>query len=320
MSKLWTPKQTFDVPAPRNAKDRALLCGFNERACEEYWASEAASRNHATFFVAGQTKEREDTVRLWDIFRQVTGMDPDVTPQPDGDCVAAGARDTVECLQALEIFKGDREEFREIHPTFHYATGRVLVGKNQLRGSAGSIGGWQATAIKKYGVLDASLPGIPNYNKATSQAWGDDKKVGGVSFRDFMDAAADRVVRETARVKPIEEVFDSLSNKYPLTIAASFGYTMKPNRDGYHRASGSWSHQMSLWGYSISGNWVAIKNQWGRAAHGKLIDFETEEPWPPGFLRVPISDFENHLRRAECIAYSNFDGFPEQLYDYSKLG
>ena len=78
---------------------------------------------------------------------------------------------------------------------------------------------------------------------------------------------------------------------------------------------------MQIWGFSISGDWVAIKNQWGRKIHGVIEDLETGELWPGGFLRVRLDDFEKkHLRGSECIAYSRFQGFPEQRFDYGQLG
>ena len=317
----WEPKQKFNVPAPRNASERSLLCGVALKEIEPYWDSSAAADAHATFFIAGQTIAREDTVRLWDIFRTVTGKDPDTTPQPTGNCVAAASDDVMELLQATQIFQGERQEFRDIHSSYHYATGRVIIGKNRLRGGAGSIGGWQAAAHKQFGVTEMGLPGLPAYTKRNVDAWGDDREAEGKSFRDFMKPAKERLVKSTARVQSMDQIFDALSNGHPLTIASNRGYSMKPRRDGYHRPSGRWSHQMSLWGYSVSKDWIAIKNQWGRAAHGTLKDFETGEPWPPGFLRVRLSDFETkHLRGSETIAYSRFEGFPEQRFDHGVLG
>lgn len=321
MTQVWTPsKPRWDNPEPRNAAERAALCGFSLDEVERYWESSAAADNHVEFFIANQTQSRADAVRLWEIFRKVTGTDPDVTPQPDGDCVAAAGRDALEILQACEIDRGDREEFREIHPSFHYATSRVLIGKNRLRGGAGSVGGWLATALERYGCLDQSLPGVPRYDKKTSKAWGDDRKAYGRSFRDFMESAADRVVKSTARVRTEDQVADALSNRYPVTIAARFGYRMKPDREGFHRVGTPWNHQMTVLGYSRRRDWWAIKNQWGPRIHGVLIDFDTDEQWPGGFLRVRGNDFERHLGRSEAIAYSDFQGFPEQRFDHSFMG
>jgi len=317
MSKLWQPGQKFNVDAPRNAADRKQLCGVAIDEIEPYWDSSAAADNHSEFVIAGQTQERQKTVRLWLPYKEATGQNPDTTPQPTGNCVAAAADDVLELLQALAIMAGKRRKFRSIHSSFHYATGRVLIGKNRLRGRPGSIGGWQAAALEQFGATHMELSGLPDYTKKFVDAWGDDRKALGKSFRDFMDPASTHIVGSTARVKPMEGVFDSLSNLHPMTIAGSFGYSMKPGRDGYHEIGKPWSHQMSLWGYSIPDDWVAIKNQWGRAVHGQVIEPGTGLRWPPGFLCVRLSDFARHLRVAECIAFSRFKGFPEQRFDHT---
>jgi len=322
MAKIWIPRQKFDVPEPRNAADRAQLCGFNLEEAIRYWDSSQAADDHERFFIAGATTARPDTVRLWELWREITGMDPDCTPQPTGNCVAAASDDVVQGTMCADIKAGDREEWRDIHSAFHYATGRVLIGKNRLRGGPGSIGGWQAKAHKEYGVLAIS-DGLPNYTKKNVDAWGDDKPAQGQTFREHMPAAADFLIKSTAQVTTMSEVMDSLANNHFLTIASNCGYTMKAKggERGFHRPSGNWSHQMSIWGYSEKYDWIAIKNQWGRSAHGHLVDLETGDPWPPGFLRVRLEDFErHHLRGSECIAYSRFKGFPEQRFDHSVLG
>jgi len=322
MSVRFPSRRRAVVAPPRNAAERKALCGFVESQIEAYWDSAAAADNHRPFFIAGATRERQQTVRGWEIFQKVTGRDPDCIPQPTGDCVAASAGEMVELVQCVDITRGDREEFRDINPAFHYATGRVLVGNNRLRGGPGSIGGWQATALTTHGAL-AFDDSQPKYNKRNVDAWGDDRKAEGKSWRDYQQQAADRVIGSTARIQAMLEMFDAQSNGYFQTIASNRGYSLKPEggETGYHVPSGSWSHQMGVWGYSIPFDWVAIKNQWGPKIHGRIRDPETGELWPPGFLKVRLDDFEKkHLRGSECITYSQFDGFPEQRFDHQHLG
>jgi len=160
---------------------------------------------------------------------------------------------------------------------------------------------------------------LPDYNKQTVQAFGDDRKVNGKSFRDYMEVAGKTLVGTTARIDSMGHLFEALGSKYPITIASNRGYAMMPDRDGFHRPSGGWNHQMGVWGYSISGGWIAVKNQWGDV-HGQIVDFNTKKKWPPGFLRVRIEDFEKyHFRGAEVIAYSRFSGFPQKKYDHRAL-
>lgn len=305
---------------PKNQGERLDLCaGYDPKLVEAYWDANAGE--HATFFLAGQTDPPPDSVRLWKIWQEVGegGVNPDLTPQPTGNCVAAAADDVIELLQLCEIHAGEAERYRPIYNPYHYATGRVLIGKNRLRGGAGSIGGWQAKAIEQYGVVYLR-DGLPDYNKRNVDNWGDDRKAAGQSFRDYMEEGAEHCCGATSRLDSIGHLFEALGSMHPITIASNRGYTMKPGRDGFHRASGSWSHQMSIWGYGKKGpkTWVAIKNQWGNV-HGKVLDPETGEPWPPGFICVHLDEFESkHFRGAETIAFSRFYGYPQQAYDHSQ--
>ena len=296
---------------PRNSRHRRRLSGWaGPRATETYWDRHAG--DHASFFIAGQTAERLSEVRLWDIFTKATGFNPDLTAQPTGDCVAASASDAVECLSSVKIANGSYEEYHFNYVPYHYATGRVLIGKNQLRGGAGSVGGWQAKALEQYGVIRGDLAELPEYNEHNADAWGDGRDAEGQSFRDYLDQGSQNIVKSTARLTTMSEVFDSLSNCYPLTIASNRGYSMTPDSQGYHRPRGSWSHQMSIWGYSIAEDWIAIKNQWSDV-HGNTLVL------PKGFLKVHLDEFERlHLRGSETIAYSNFVGFPEQRFDFNR--
>ncbi len=305
----------YDVPEPRNEAERKALCGFNASAMEAYW--DKRGDMHQSFFLAQQTEAPPDTVRLWELVIEVTGEDPDITPQPTGNCVAAACGESCEVLQCSEIAAGQDEEFRRIFNPFHYATGRVLVMKNSLKGQAGANGGAVAEAMKLHGVIQISQ-NLPVYNKANVDAWGDGRSAQGKSFRDFLEEGAKTVIQSTARITSMSHLFESLGSRYPLTIASNTGYSMKPNRDGFHQVSTTWSHQMSIWGYSISGGWIGIKNQWGDV-HGDVVDHDGEE-WPPGFLKVRIEEFEKrHFRGAEVITYSNFKGFPQRKYDHRAL-
>lgn len=300
---------------PRNATERLALCGFNSSAAEAYWDKHADK--HQTFFIAGQTEPPPETVRLWEMVVEVTGENPDISPQPTGNCVAAAVGESAELLQCSEIVRGEAHEFHKIYNPFHYATGRVLIMRDQLRGQAGASGGAVAEAVRVHGLVPI-MPGLPDYNKANVDAWGDGRKAEGKSFRDFMEVGARNIIKATARVQSMGHVFEAIGSRYPLTIASNAGLSMKPDRDGYHRYVTRWNHQMSVWGYSRRYNWAAIKNQWGDV-HGDIVDEDGCE-WPPGLLRVHLDEFEaRHFRGSETIVYSNLEGFPERIYDHRNL-
>lgn len=307
------------VAEPTTAKECLDLCGWGGAAIAmNEW--DRIGDQFAAPVVTGARPGDDGaggTVRGWDIFRKVTGKEPDLTPQPTGNCVAAAADDIVELTQAVQIAAGDVARFEEIYNPFHYATGRVLIGRNQLRGGAGSVGSWQAKALEQYGGVALATPNLPDYTKANVDAWGDDRSAGGVSFREFLEIGGKTIVKTTARVTSWPQLRAMLNQFKFATIASNRGYAMSPDRDGFHRPSGTWSHQISVQGYSESNairgrEWVGLKNQWGDR-HGHLVDFETDEAWPYGYLRVRLDDFVKYhlgMSGCECIVYSGFEGFP----------
>jgi hypothetical protein len=52
---------------------------------------------------AGDRLAKITTFRAWEKLRKVTGHDPDNTPQPTGNCVAAAAERVLEMTQAVQI-------------------------------------------------------------------------------------------------------------------------------------------------------------------------------------------------------------------------
>jgi hypothetical protein len=261
------------------------------------------------FFIAGQTNPTAGrTARLWDLVRKVLKQDTPNYPQGSGDCVSFGAKNAVEYLECAEIARGDAEEFRPAFPPYLYATGRVLVGNGRMAGRAGSVGSWMAKAVIDYGVLRADLAGVPPYSGAVADRWGN-----GADFRQFLDEGRKHPVRSAARIDDWDALVAAIVNGYPCTIASNAGFAMKAGRDGFHARRGVWPHQMCVVaaGDDPRRPWAGLLNSWGDV-HGRLDDFETNEPWPAGTLRVTRDAVEDMLRTGECFAYSQFDGFPQQ--------
>jgi len=286
-------------------------------------ADETAAAFAKPFFVAGQVESGAGKcARLHKVVEKVTGKSLYIGPQLTGDCVSTSSFMTAQIRSCIEIAKGDFANYKKLFTPFHYATGRVLVGKNRLRGGAGSIGGWQAEANATYGWLAEEDNGGLVYSKAIADAWGDDKKSQGKSFRDFMVVAKDSNLEQWSRVQSWNEARDGMWHGYPLTIGSNRGYTMKPDKDGFHRPSGTWSHQLTLFAFweNVKVPAVAIGNTWG-GVHGEVKDPETGEPLPKGVLLVRLEDFvKYHLTSsAECIAYSDVNGFGA-TFDWSAFG
>ena len=266
-------------------------------------------------------------VRLWDLVRKVRGEDTPNVPQETGDCVSFGAKNAVEYLQCAEIAAGQPEGFKPVFPPFLYATGRVLAGGGRLRGRAGSLGSWQAAAVRDHGVLRADAAGVPPYSRAVADAWGDGRKAlgdradgGATDFRDFLSLAADHPVGAAARVRSWAEVVAAVANGSPVTVASECGFTMSAGRDGYHERRGRWPHQMTIVAVcdDPAKPWAGLLNSWGDA-HGQLTDWQTGSPWPAGSLRVRREAIEEMLRTGEAYAYAAFAGFPPRRLDWGGL-
>jgi hypothetical protein len=285
-------------------------------------ADDVAALYAKPFFIAGQAESGAGKcARLHKAVEKVTGKPIRIDPQGTGDCVAASSRVTLILRTCVEILGGELEKYRWLFSPFHYATGRVLIGKNRLRGGAGSIGGWQAEANAKYGFLAADDTGGLTYSKGIADAWGDDRKFQNKSFRDFMEIAKPTTLQTWARMQAWNEVRDGLFHGYPQTIGSNRGYTMKPDASGFHRPSGTWPHQLTIYAYweNVKTPCVAIVNTWDDV-HGITHDPETGEELPRGTILVRLEDFTKHhlTSSAECIAYSSVDGFDAKI-DWSEF-
>ena len=293
------------------------------RVADAAWESIGSEFPH--FFIVGQeTPTQGKTFRAWDVWRKVLGHDLPTDIQETGDCVGASMTDVINAMQCIEIALGDREKFEQTLISYVYAYSRVIVGKNQLKGGAGSVGSWMAKTVSagNGGCLSKKFKDVPAYSGKLSDQWGDDKKYDGKSFRDYVDESDDHTFSGGARITDWSQLRDGVINGRLGTIASNRGYTMKPDKDGFHKPSGTWSHQMSIMALCDDPrqSWVGIKNQWGDQ-HGQIKDFETGELWPVGMLRVRREDFEKkHLTSsAECFVYSGLNGFVDLADDLEGL-
>lgn len=308
-------KQRSDI-RPNDWKDRSKDRGlklFGLAGCDDELAG-------AEFFIAGQEAGTQGgTFRAWDIHRKLIGEDLFTEAQETGDCVAVSAADLVEAIQLIEIANGEAEEFHPVFAPYLYAAGRVAIGKNRLRGGAGSIGSWQAKAVAEYGALRADMEGVPTYSGKLADSWGDDKSRGGSTWQDWVDYADDHTIRKWAHVKNWDQLVAAIANGHLCTMASNLGFNMVASSDGYHRQRGSWSHQMGIWGISDDRKkpWVAIHNNWGDV-HGRIFDFETDLVWPVGMLRVRPKDIEKAFRDGEVIAWSGFNGYIDRRKEWLK--
>lgn len=289
------------------------LCGWaGEDRAEEVW--QAIGSQFPDFLIVGAGNEDVTYRMLWEITREVLGKDPPNVPQLDGDCVAQAAQRVIEQVQCQEIKAGDAEEWHPIFAPYLYGTGRVQVGGGQMRGSAGSVGSWQAKAVELYGAVPADAPGVPKYSKAISVQYGNNGPP-----KELLEMGKKHLIQTTSRIRSRADLKIALQNWYGCTVASNQGFEMMARSDGYHYPSGSWPHQMSIIGFGVDERGVeyaCVLNSWGDV-HGKVKDFKSGVIWPVGSMRVKMSVIDGMIGRGEVFAYSRFQGFPTQTFSFS---
>lgn len=307
------------------------------------WVAPELPDDVAEFRVVGSLPgyTSEGTVsNLWDFSQRINDGEHFPTYRQEvGDCVANGAANAVNYLQAVQLgqtpepfWAVDEEsgdvaltgppEFRTAHRPFIYGVSRTdpKLGNKRLRGD-GSTGYWAAYACRDIGVIAATGDDVPKYNGSLARKWG---KSG--PPKKFINQAKEFRVREVALVTSYEAARDALASGYPVTIASNQGFVMKPvESDGksWGKPKGNWNHQMCLIGVddTVQGPFGGPKgavyclNSWGATAHGKPADDA-----PPGGFWIDRRTADRILSQKDSWAYSNFDGFPVRDLDFQVFG
>lgn len=296
----------------------------SQRTREQNRLTERIIESSAPFFIAAQTRATDGArVLLWEATKKVNrGKHLPTLRQQVGSCVGHGGDNAVQYLQCWEIIrKGDREKWRPTCEPYFYGTMR-RVGGFRISGDGG-VGAWMAEAVKQFGVLPADAKGVPatptvsedTYGTTVSwpgsldQSWG--RRPG--PPEELVNEGRKHLVQTYAQVRNYLQVRDAIANGYPVTVASMQGFQMKPVVDkGKHwgRASGSWAHQMCFVGVDDDSSRPGcyLLNSWGADAHGKPAGDE-----PPGGFWVDAEVVDRMTGQDDSFAFSQFNGFPEQL-------
>lgn len=253
---------------------------------------------------------------LYQFTRKVLGQDTVNYPQQVGDCVSFGAKNCTEYVTCTEkAINGEREIFKNIFPPYFYGTGRVYVGGGRMGYEDGSVGGWMATAVTKYGVLNNDYEGVPQYSGSVARAYG---APDGAKYLDkWKPYASQHPIKSAAFITSWDQALKAITNGYPISVCSDQGFTMSPDSSGFHRPSGNWGHCMTVIGIDddYQRPYVIILNSWGDVM-GRLTSFyDSNEKIPIGCLRVEKSVFVDMLGQQDSYAYSDYDGLPEKDID-----
>jgi hypothetical protein len=223
------------------------------------------------------------------------------------NCVSWGMKHAVEYLACCDILmRKDAEEFHHIFAPYIYGVSRVQIGGGRLSGD-GSLGSWAAAGVMKYGVIFADKNETPVYSKEVAKKWGADGPPS-----SYLAVGKNYLVQSAAKVKSWDQLVAGLANGYSCTVASNQGFTMKPNKDGFHQADGQWMHQMCIYDYCLDPEpHVLIANSWGDV-HGRLKHFSTGEELPGGTIRAKKAVIERMIGQGDTFLVSQYNGFPTQ--------
>lgn len=246
---------------------------------------------------------------FWDNVIKLTGKHLPNTNQLLGDCVGASTEMAIEYLLADQIVRiGNLQTYRPVYRPWLYGAGRVLVGKNKIRGD-GSLISWQFEAIEKYGVLAEDEPGLPAYSTSVGRSWGSNQS----ELQPWMDKAAQTKIKKYVAVKSFDDLAKvSIIGKMIACIASTQGFQMQLKHDqaagcSWFVPSGTWSHQMHIptVDYNTSRPRCYIGNQWGYNSHPGQIDGPNGGGW------VSAEFFDKWVRQSGCycLALVNFDAW-----------
>ena len=290
------------------------------------WAGEAEAAKARSelkgrfkqFKISGQPQASSagKVVKLWDAAKLVNGGEHLPTLRQEiGDCVAFGYTAALQYLQCVAIANGAADEYHPIFPPYHYACGRVIIGRGQIRGPDGSVGSWQADAVQEYGCIPATAGGLPEYSGQVARQWATRKPAD-----EYMKIGREHLVKSAAPINSYAEARDALANGYPVPVCSNRGFEMRARASGgkhWGTPSGQWAHCMCFIAVddtvdcpSFAGGGkgaLYLLNSWGPDAHGAPADDA-----PPGGFWVSAKVADQMLKQDDSFALSNFTGFPAQ--------
>lgn len=232
--------------------------------------------------------------------------------QTDGDCTSHGARNAGMVTVCSDIVLKKQPELYlgriATEPIYGYR-GHSGAGMNPTR-AARFVSTVSGLHIRKdYGVVNLSV-----YNSKIGASWG----ARGVP-QNIIDLGKESHIETVSLVKTPEEARDLVYNGYGLTIASSFGFASKRDKNGISRRSGSWNHQMSIVGMDDTKQrhsecLFLIQNSWG--SHW-ISGPKFPEDQPEGSFWTTASILHGMIKDGECWVFSGAKGFPSKNLDWS---
>ena len=232
-----------------------------------------------------------------------------------GSCVSFGWGICCDTLLAIDVGLGKSGEFYEAAEESIYGLARnEAFGRISHSRSAGASGVGAAKGVSNYGVIyrkkyDSFGFDLSKYDIPLCANWGAE---GNGGSKDGLNGPFDREAKQhpiktTALVRTVDELKAALQNGYPVAICSGQGFSSVRDKDGFARASGSWSHCLACLGYRDGGRpGFLIVNSWGHNWNSgpKYKD------QPDGSFYAEPSVVASMLRGNDSFALSGETGFP----------
>lgn len=294
---------------------------------EEEQAFDADVKSKMIDFEITGAQDPTDQAFLWNCSKAANGGQHFRTfYQQTGSCVGNGGGQALWYLSAVEVIRlKDPEQVLLPFWLLPYGRSRYYAGS---RGQGeGSFGSAFAEAMRKDGIIEAKLDGLPKCTDSGGLTWGRSAELtwsdGAKIDSKWLALSRKHLLKTTAQVKTAQQVRQALLNYYPCTIASDWGGQMTPAVQGsppvrLNKRADTWNHQMCVIGTvnHPSLGWIYyILNSWGVDAHGQPPAGGYGEP--PGGFWVKEADMDYIARQGDSFAFSQFSGFPAQKLDWT---
>ena len=203
------------------------------------------------------------------------------------NCVSWGWGHGVDTILGIMYDLGLTGEWREAATEAIYGGSRVEARGVKYGGwGDGSYGAAAAKYVNKWGILYRQKydnDDLTQYSSNRAKQWGN------YGVPDYLEPLAkDHPVKQVTLVTTFDEAAAAIQNGYPVPVCSGQGFSSSRDKDGFARASGSWSH------CGVAGTKISTING------NKNIEDITDEDY--------VLTHNNRLRKVSAINQREYSG------------
>ena len=208
-------------------------------------------------------------VYQWQTYLKVRGKPKrDKNQNPVGSCVAFGCGTASENALICTIAAGEPFEFTEFSEEVSYALMRVDIGRGELRGQDGAVGGWAARARTELGALPKGNHDGQDFSKyEPSRA----RRLGDTGVSPAIKAeAAKYKAGDAALLRTWLDVKKALAAGHGVFTCSRIGFRPERDSNGVAVEGWNWGHCMNIDGYHVDDNgteYTHFDNSWNLSYH-----------------------------------------------------